>query len=381
MALTRGIQTTRGSTAAKLLKVSSVLPVALVLTAPVSIDADIYYFDSPEKALSELKTLAGGAEEGNWEKYLDLWVNRFPNTVQTVISIAHIGADDDETKGNIIDAINLLKDVRSRFDIRPDLFAVADYPADVTIVNSIKAICEVFKGRTYYDIDVSTSSAAALFRNEISSDRISLIKTPLGTFNTDTNSDEWYDGGVVATMFRSFLDGKKTYGWFDSLSNRAINMDSIKNTTAFYDGADETDPLTEVQVWPVIKDNGIKFWSSDATCSDDLTWRDGLHVRIVDLMAETVRRDLASSIDKDLAELVVVKKSIQAFSNSLVGAGLLLGGEIQLDENATTEEMVAEGDFVFIFDFQRSPKIRKVTINFNAVTSYSSVVYKLLEEA
>lgn len=381
MALTRGIQTTRGSTAAKLLKVSSVLPVALVLTAPVAIDANIYYFDSPEKALSELTTLAGDAEGGNWEKYLDLWINRFPNTVPTIVSIAHIDEDDATEKGNLIDAINLLKDVRSRFDIRPDLFSVPDYPADVTIINSMKTICEVFKGRTYYDIDVATYSEAALIRNEISSERISLIKTPLGTFNTDTNADEWYDGGAVAVMFRSYLDGKKTYGWFDSLSNRAVNMDAIKNTTAYYDGADETDPLTEIQVWSVIKDNGIKFWSSDATCSDDLTWRDGLHVRIVDLMAETIRKDLASSIDKDLAELVVVKKSVQSFSNSLVGAGLLLGGEIRLDEDATTEEMVADGDFVFIFDYQRSPKIRKVVINFNAVTSYSSVVYKLLEEA
>ena len=143
---------------------------------------------------------------------------------------------------------------------------------------------------------------------------------------------------------------------------------------------DETDPLTEIQVWAVVKNQGIRFWSSDATCSADTTWRDALTVRIVDMMSETVRRDLANSIDKDLAEISVIKNSVQAFSNGLIGAGLLLGGSIYLDEAKTTKEMIAAGEFEFVFDFQEAPKIRRVNIHFNRVNSYSSVVYKMLEE-
>lgn len=379
MANTRGLTTTRGSNAAKLLKVKSVFPVALVLLAPV-VEAKLYQFDSPAKALEYFTAEVGATEGGNWEKYLDLWENRFKVTVPVIISIAAPDVEEAVQKGNVIDAINLLKSVRSEFDMKPDLFGVADYPNDVTIGQSLVAVCDVFKGRTYYDIDASVLSDATTTRNNFGSERLSLIKSALGTFNTDTNQDEWYDAGVVAIFFRAYLDGTEKYGWFKSLSNRALPMDSIKNKTDFHDGLDETDPLSEIQVWSVVKNNGIKFWSSDFTCASDITWRDGLTVRIVDMMSETVRRDLASSIDKDLSELSVVKKSVAAFSNGLVGAGLLLGGEIALDEEATTPEMVAAGEFEFIFDFQEAPKLRRVNIHFNRVNSYSSVVYKMLEE-
>lgn len=311
---------------------------------------------------------------------MDLWENRFQATVPVIVSTVSPDEDEAVQKANIIDGINLLKSCRAEFDMKPDVITVPDYAKDVTIAKSMIAVCDVFKARCYVDIDTEILAEATTLRNEFGSERIHLVKSSLGTFNTDTNLNEWYDGGTVATFFRAVLDGSEKYGWFKSLSNRAISMDAIKHKTEFHDGLDETDPLTEIQVWAVVKNQGIKFWSSDATCSSDLIWRDGLTVRIVDMMTETVRRDLASSVDKDLTEITVIKSSVQAFSNGLVGAGLLLGGEISLNENATTPEMIAAGEFEFIFNFQEAPKIRRVNIHFNRVNSYASVVYKMLEE-
>jgi len=377
MSLNRGLTTTRGSDAPKFLKIKSVFPVAIVLIA--SLEEKLWQFDSPEKALKYF-TDNVTKPDGNWKKYLDLWEGRFKTTVPIIVSTVKPLKDAAAQKAKILTAIDNLKQCRAKFDMKPDIITVPDFPKDITVAKSMIAIATIFKARCYYDIDATALADATTFRTNFGSERLSLIKSALGTFNTTTKVNEFYDAGTVATFFRAMLDGTEQYGWFKSLSNRPVPMDSIKNPTEFHDGLDETDPLTEIQVWAVVKNQGIRFWSSDATCSADTTWRDALTVRIVDMMSETVRRDLANSIDKDLAEISVIKNSVQAFSNGLIGAGLLLGGSIYLDEAKTTKEMIAAGEFEFVFDFQEAPKIRRVNIHFNRVNSYSSVVYKMLEE-
>ena len=106
MSNTRGFQFTRGSDAPRNLKIKSTFPVAIVLL--VATDPKLHYFDSPEKALEyfqEKVTTSGG----NWEKYLDLWENRFKCTVPIVVSTVEIAEDEAVQKANIIDGINLLK--------------------------------------------------------------------------------------------------------------------------------------------------------------------------------------------------------------------------------------------------------------------------------
>lgn len=240
----------------------------------------------------------------------------------------------------------------------------------------MKAVCDAVQARTYYDIDVENCIDAKAFRNEVAGSRLTLIKTPLGTFNTDTATNEWYDGGTVAVFFRALLDGSSSYGWFKSLSNRTIPMDDVKNETEYHAGLDETDPLNEIQVAPVIEKDGLKFWFNDHTLAEDIWERDGLITRLIDNMSETLRRDLAASIDKDIDDLSVIVDSTNMFKNGLIGAGLLLGGEIEFDTEATTDAMIADGEFGFILNFEHSPKVRKVNFHFNKVNDYSSVVVK-----
>ena len=182
-------------------------------------------------------------------------------------------------------------------------------------------------------------------------------------------------------LHRAYTDSKKEFAWFDSISNLPINMDSIKYPVSYHDGLDETDVYADKQIWTFIKDGGIRPWGSDYTCSSDSIWRNGSRVRLVDLAIQAIRKELRDSIDKDLSELTVVKKSLSAFKNGLIGQGVLLGGEIELDLEKTTPVEITAGNFYFIFDFQDTPKARKIVVRMNYTDEYSAVAYKILQEA
>jgi len=376
MALARGLNGTRGSTADKPVKASSIYPVGIVLTMPT--EPQLYYFDSPKDALDYYDaniTVAGG----NWKKYLELWEDNFPVTVPVLISSAQPNDDADVQKANIIDATNAMKSFGAKFDVRPDIIAVADLPNDKDLVTQLVVVNNFFQSRSWYDINASDASQATLFRTDIASERISLITTPFEKFSTETNSSELYDGGVVMAMQRAYVDSQKLYGWFDSISNVPINMTSAKYVADYHMGADETDPYSAKEIWCVIKDGGLRPWGSDYTCSTDPIWQNGSRVRLVDLAIKEIRRTLRDSIDKDLSKLSVLKSSLSAYSRKLIGQGILLGGEIKLDEEKTTAVEITAGNFYFIFDFQDMPKARRIVVHMNYTDAYANVAYKLLE--
>jgi len=378
MALSRGVIGERGSTAKRPLKLQSVLAVALVLT--VGVEPKLYYFDNPQKALEALNEEIT-VEGGNWKRYLELWIDRFPTDVPVLLSTAKIDDDSDTQKGNVIEAINSMKRFGAMYDVRPDIVAVADYPRDTNIMNAINVINEFYHSRSWYDIDASDSSIATSFRKESGSERISMVHSALGTFNPVTNVEEFYDGGVCMAFHRAYLDSKSEYGWFESASNRVINMDSIKYPVDYHEGNDETDPYSGEQIWVFIKDGGIRPWGSDYTCSSDPIWRNGSRVRLVDLAIKAIRKELRDSVDKSLNHLTIVKKTLSAFQNKLIGQGVLLGGTIDLDEDKTTDVEITAGNFYFQFDFQDMPKARKIVVNLNYTDKFSEIAYKLLEEA
>ena len=377
MALNRGLIGTRSSTADKPIKNASVFPVALVLTMPT--EPDLYYFDSPADALAYFRETIH-TSGGNWEKYLEVWEDNFPTTVQVLISSAQIVEDDaDAQKANVINAINDMKRFGSKFDVRPDIVAVADFPKDRDIVTQMVVVNGFFQSRSWYDIESADASEAKLFRKDIASERISLITTPFIKFNPDTKTNEQYDGGVIMAMQRAYIDSLKPYNWFASVSNLPINMTDAKYVADYHVGADETDPYSDSEIWCVIKDGGLRPWGSDYTCSTDPIWQNGSRVRLVDLAIRDIRRALRDNIDKDLSELSVLKSSLSAYSRKLIGQGLLLDGEILLDEEKTTPAEITAGNFYFIFNFQDMPKARRVVVNMNYTDAYSPIAYKLLE--
>jgi len=397
MSLKRGVITERTSSSARPIPVTSTLPLAFVFTS--NVQSGLYCFDSPEDALEYFKD---SHTDGNLLKYLEMGVDKFNLIVPTIISIANEVVEEEgvktadeataETKSNIINATNILKssttstnladEKGSMIGYKADIVGVADYASnDLDIAQALVSTTEFMKGRTFIDLDASTNGDAITQRNEFGSDRVTLIKTPLGSWNTNTNQTEWYDSGIIACFLRAKVDGQSKTGYAKSISNRELPFSSVKSPSEFIAGAqDETDPLTENQIMSFISYSGLRTWEY-STCSADAIWQDARRVRIFDLAADAVLKGIFYAIDKDMKELGSAKKSLRSFMNGLVGDEVMLGFDVMLDEKRTTPARITAGQFYFIIDAQEMPSPKLICVTFNRVDRYAPLVYKMLEEA
>lgn len=388
MSIKRGIITERKSSAARAISVKSTLPVALVLTSDVQ--AGVYGFDSPADAMeSEAFALH---TEGNLMKYLDVGANKFNVIVPTIISIANIGVDDAETKTNIINATNALKSVagavnlassnESAIGFKPDILGVADYASDdADVRDALIASCEAIKARTFVDLNAETNGEAVAERDTIGSDRVTLAKCSLGSWNTETSQTDMYDSGIVLCWLRAAVDGESKIGYSRSISNRLLPFSSVAHPSEFYPGAiDTTDPLTEKQIMSFISYKGLRTWEY-STCSADPMWQDARRVRIIDLASEAVIDGIFYAVDKDLAALTSAKKTLKAFMSSLVGDEVMVGFDVYLDIARTTPERIDAGEFYFVIEHQESPVPKLICVTFDRVNKFADVVYKIIEEA
>ncbi len=388
MSLKRGVITDRKSSSARPISVKSTLPLALVLTSNVA--AGVYGFDSPKDALEYLE--ANDHTEGNATKYLKVGVDKFPVIVPTIVSIANTGADDAETKTNIINATNALKAAATTenkastkgamIGFKPDILGVADYASnDTDIANALITNVESLKARTFIDLDAESNGDAITKRDAFGSDRVTVIKTPVSDWNTETNSKDFYDSGIMACFLRAYVDGEGKIGYSKSISNRVIPFSGVKTVTDFIPGAlDETDPLTEKQIMSFISYKGLRTWEYSTTSADAI-WQDARRVRIFDLAAAAALDGIFYAVDKDIGALTSAKKTLRGFMNGLVGDEVMLGFDVYLDEERTTPERITAGEFYFVIDAQEMPSPKLISVTFNRVDRYAPLVYKMIEEA
>jgi phage tail sheath protein FI len=226
MSQNRGIVAKYKANNPYIIKVSSILPLAMVLTAEC--EEGIYCFDSPEDALES--EAFKDVETGNLKKYLQLGVDEFPVIVPTIVYVVNIKLDEDDEvdqalmKSSIIDAVNTLKKASSSINkaskkgepvtYKPDIIVVPDYHVgDLDVCNSINVVCEYLGARTFFDADAELNSEALAFRANFTSDRITLAKCGLGKWNTTSNQTDFYCASAVLAFLRVYIDGQSTVGY------------------------------------------------------------------------------------------------------------------------------------------------------------------------
>lgn len=388
MSRDRGIVYERSSESARPIKVSSTLPIALVVTSNIA--AGIYGFDSPEDAINNeiIKTHT----TGNLMKYLKLGVDDFPITVPTIIVVCNEGVDENETKSNIINGVNSIKKAASTINLvsskgsvigyNPDIIAVADYATgDMDVANAITTVCNAIKARTFIDLDADSNGDVISQRDLFGSDRVTLAKTSLGKWNTDTDTTDYYDSGVVLAWLRAYVDGEDEIGYSRSISNQVLPFSSIKEPSLFVAGVlDETDPLSEAQITSFITYMGIRTWNYKTTDADPI-WQDARRVRIVDLAAAAVLKGIFFAVDQPIVQLREAKKSLREFMNTLVGKNVMLAHEVKLDMKRTTPSEITAGRFYFIIDFQEMPVSERICVTFNQTDRFAPLVYEMLNAA
>ncbi|EFU69119.1 phage tail sheath protein [Aliarcobacter butzleri JV22] len=388
MSIGRGIVAKYKANNPYIIKVSSTLPLAMVLTAEC--EEGIYCFDSPEDALES--EFFKDVETGNLKKYLELGVNEFPVIVPIIVSVINIKEDEALMKSSIIEAVNALRKASSTINkaskkgepvtYKPDIIIVPDYHVgELDICNPIKTVCEYLGARTFFDADAELNSEALAFRANFTSDRITLAKCGLGKWNTTLNQTDFYCASAVLAFLRVYIDGQSTVGYAKSISNRILPFSSVKYPVEFIAGKqDETDSLTEKQIMSFISHNGIRSWEY-ATCTNTI-WKDARRVRIFDLAAQATVDALFEAVDKDIDELMACKRALENFMADLVGQNVMVDGfKVYLDTKQTTQTSIDEGRFYLMVDCDDMPSPRLIEVTYNKVSQSAEKIYKMFEEA
>ncbi|WNL11723.1 hypothetical protein [Aliarcobacter cryaerophilus] len=398
MSLNRGIVAKYKANNPYIIKVSSTLPLAMVLTGDC--EEGIYCFDSPEDALESV--FFKNVETGNLKKYLQLGIDEFPVIVPTIVSVVNIKYEDDEAevkvvdealmKSSIIEAVNALRKASSTINkaskkgepvtYKPDIIVVPDYHiGDLDICNSINTVCEYLGARTFFDADAELNSEALAFRANFTSDRITLAKCGLGKWNTTSNQTDFYCASAVLAFLRVYIDGQSTVGYAKSISNRILPFSSVKYPVEFIAGKqDETDSLTEKQIMSFISHKGIRSWEY-ATCTNTI-WKDARRVRIFDLAAQSTVDALFEAVDKDIDELMACKRALENFMADLVGQNVMVDGfKVYLNTKLTTQTAIDEGRFYLEVDCDDMPSPRLIEVTYNKVSQSAERIYKMIEEA
>lgn len=394
MSLNRGIVAGYTARNPYQIRVTSDLPLTLVLTAECP--EGIYCFDSPEDALES--EAFKDVETGNLKKYLKLGVDEFPVIVPTIVSVVNIKLDEDDEvdqalmKSSIIDAVNALKKASSSINkaskinapvsYKPDIIVVPDYHiGDLDICNAMNTVCEYLGARTFIDLDAELNADALAFRANFTTDRITPIKCGLAKWNTETNQSEFYDASAIAAFLRVYTDGQSTTGYAKSISNRLVPFSSVKYPVEFIAGKkDETDSLTDNQIMSFISHKGIRTWEY-ATCTNTI-WKDARRVRIFDLAAQATIDALFECVDKDMSELFAAKRALENFMDDLVGQDIMVDGfRVYLDTKLTTQTAIDNGEFYLMVDCDEMPSPRLIKVTYNKVSQSAERIYKLIEEA
>ena len=376
MSLNRGIVVDITSSSARPIKISSTIPMALVLTADTTVPAGMYYFDSVKAALED--TTLSAAQGGNLKKYLQFGEYKYGLTVPLVVSVANTDIDPAIEKSNVITAVNDLAYAPSKFGIRPDIIGVGDWSTDLDVANALIATCNKLKARSFIDLDAVDNADAITKRDQFGSDRVTPVFTNLMDWNTQTNSTEEYSASIVLAYLRAATDGSKDIGYSYSISNRVLNVSGPKVHREFLAGfQDETDSLTAAQITSFINYKGLRTWNYQ-TCSADPIWQDARRVRIFDLAAFAVIDGIFWAVDKDLNALDAAKDSLRAFMASLVGQDVMLGFNVYLDTELTTPTAITNGEFYFKIEAQETPSPSLIKVTFDRVDAYASVVYERL---
>lgn len=382
MSIKRGVITEITSTSARPIAVTSTLPIALALQSSI-VPVGVYGFESPKKALDffypEIEEEDNSSKEtGNLKKYLTVGYDMFNLTVPIVVSVAEKDDDVEREKANLIDAVNAIKTSPSKTGYKADIIVASKDSFDMDVNNAVDNVCKALKGRTFINLFAKDNSDAILKREDFGSDRVTVAKCSLENFNTITALTEEYDSAIILAYLRASIDGSKTTGYAQSISNRVLNISGVTSPSEFYAGAiDETDPLTEKQIMSFIHYKGFRTWEY-ATTSADQIWQDARRVRIFDLAAQAVIDGIFFAVDSDISALASAKDSLRGFMNGLVGDDVMVGFDIQLDLERTTKERITAGEFYFLIDSQEMPSPRLICVTFNRVDKFSDVVYKLI---
>lgn len=305
------------------------------------------------------------------------------------------GQDDDATMSNVVGGVDgstgkyqgveALLAARSTVGVKPRILIAPgwthqreDDPENTgeKLANPVAAALDAVAGKLRAIVVVdgpNTTDAEALdVRDDFGSKRVYLHDPWYQIYDTAvegpvTRPASGRIAGVIAL-------NDNTRGWHTSPSNQLVpGILGVSREIDFVmgDTTSRANHLNGNDIATTIQENGYRLWGNRTT-SDDAKWAFLSHVRIADIINDSLLEAHMWAVDRNITKTYIedVTGGVQAFINRMVAEGRIAGGSVWADPELNTAEDMQAGRVVFDFDFSPYGVAEHITFRSRMVNDY-----------
>jgi phage tail sheath protein FI len=276
-----------------------------------------------------------------------------------------IGGTDAQTGEPL--GIEALRAAQSKVGLVPRILCVPEFTSFVTreeltdkitaspVINALVPVANTLRGFIYADGPNTTDAEAVQFRETIGSQRVMIVDPYAKVWDAVTNKETIRGASAYYAGVRSRLDTERGFHW--NISNQPIyGLTGVARPIDVSLGARNTraNYLNENEVSTIVNLTGYRTWGG-RTCSDDEQWAFENHVRIHDMILESLVEAhlwaLDRNIDRNYADAVT--EGVNAYLRDLEAREIISGGTCSFSEERNTISTMEQGQAFFSFDYGR----------------------------
>lgn len=231
------------------------------------------------------------------------------------------------------------------------------------VIGALISVAERLRGIAVADGPNTTETDAIAMRGNHGSDRLFIVDPAVRVF--DTTSQEMVTrpaSGYVAGLI-SKRDREKGFWW--SPSNQIVTgIGGTARPISFQINSPDTEAnrLNEHEVATIVRKDGFRLWGNRSTASDQL-WAFLNVRRTADMIYESIEQAHLWAMDRPFSEQLLrdIRDSVQAYINTLVARGALLGGRVWLDPELNSKATLKAGKLYMNFDIEPPAPLERLT--------------------
>lgn len=297
--------------------------------------------------------------------------------LQEANEIAENFYENPEIKTKIIEKINLFKQSKMFFDVKPNLIIAPFFSHDSDVSATMQSVATYLKGHAIIDLNATSESDATTKAESFGSERVLLCDPYVKVWDMLKNTESYEPMSARVAGLIAYSDGVSEYGFADSFSNQVLEgISGAKRNIEFEAGEDcEADRLRAKNITTLIRYDGFRVWGNN-TASIDSIWQDFTKVRVFDRVALATLEGIFWAIDRKADVLKSAKDSIEQMLLGLKGAKVLVGYEVSWDSELNTPSNITAGKFYLKVSMMNTPIVKRIEVSFNYNDKWAETLLK-----
>lgn len=296
-------------------------------------------------------------------------------SVMVVVRVAE-GANAAETQSKVVGSPALgtgcwaLMGAQSRLGQVPRILVAPGFTSTPAaspaspVTLALISVATKLRGVVIADGPNTTEADALTNRAKFGSDRLMIVDPAVRVWDTVTNAYVTRPASAYAAGAMSARDAAKGFWW--SPSNQVLQGVSATARPVLWGLADpdtEANRLNAAQVTTIVRAEGFRLWGNRSTSPDPL-WAFISVRRTADMIYESVEGALLWAMDRPFSAqlLIDIRDSVQAYLDTLIRRGAILGGKAWLDPELNSEATLKAGKLFLDFDIEPPAPLEHLTL-------------------